>query len=78
MYSFTMDAKPKGDQVSNKIVEIFLGLELKQILSRDCAARFIMKPSSLKQWRGIATRYDKTARSFAAMISPIAAVMARK
>jgi transposase len=32
----------------------------------------------LKQLRGIATRYDKTARSFAAMINLTAAVMTLK
>jgi transposase len=30
---------------------------------------------NVKQWRGIATRYDKIARSFAAMINPTTAVM---
>jgi transposase len=31
---------------------------------------------NVKHWREIATRYGKTARSFAAMINPTAAVMA--
>jgi transposase len=37
-----------------------------------------LKPTPLKQWHRIATRYDKTARSFAAMINLTSAVMALK
>lgn len=39
-----------------------------QAFPPSCAC-WNLKPAQLKQWRGIATRYDKTARSFAAMIT---------
>jgi transposase len=48
-----------------------------QAFPPSCAC-WNLKPAPLKQWRRIATRYDKTDQSFAAMINLTAAVMALK
>jgi transposase len=48
-----------------------------QAFPPSCAS-WNLKPAPLKQWRRIATRYDKTDQSFAAMINLTAAIMALK